>query len=193
MQEFMLVKKKANATTFSPTVKDSSVTLSNNNLRANCSNSGGAAYLTVTKTTGKWYAEFKLTQFEGNSQYSPMVGLAGNTTGYLSPWNSDTGEMFWYYGGSGSPQFIYHNNQRFNYGTTPVQGDVIGIALDADAKTIFFSRNGVAFSTIAWGTNNYSSATIFRPGISSPDSLIGATIGDFNQTPLYLPTGYSAW
>jgi SPRY domain len=195
MQEPMLFKKKksgTSTTTFAPTFKDTSVTLLNSNLRANCSNAGGGAYLTTQYSSGKWYAEFTMIQFEGPNLYSAMIGLASNTTPYKNAWNADTNELFWYNGG-GSSQFIYRANQRFNYGTVPVVGDVIGIALDMDAKTIYFVRNGTAFSTVTWGASNYSSSTVFRAGVSSPNGQAGATICDFNQTPLYLPSGYNVW
>lgn len=196
MLEPMLFKKNvagASLTTFSPSFKDSTCTILNNNLRANCGVSGGGAYLTTSRTTGKYYAEFTIVQFEGSNSYSPMIGMASNTTPYKSAWVADTNELFWYNGGTG-PQFIYRANQRFSYGSGPAAGDVIGMAMDIDNKIIQFYRNGTGLGAIAYGTNNYSSSTIFRPGVSSPNGQTGnATICDFNQTPIYLPSGYLAW
>lgn len=196
MQEFMLTKKiQSTTTTWSPSFKASSVTLSNGNLRASLGNSGGAVFATTSKTSGKWYYEVKMTQFEGNSfQFMPMLGLASTTTGFQSPWNTNTNEMFWYYGGSGNAQFIYQTNLRLNYGSTPTMGDVIGVALDMTAKTIYYIRNGVAQPTLTWGPpNNYSSATAFYPAVSSPNSATGFGIVDWIATPQYCPSGYGLW
>lgn len=195
MQEAILLgkKRRASTTTFSTSFHDSSCSISNANLTANCANAGGGAYLTAAYASGKWYAEFTYDSFEGPNLYAPMLGVASNTTSYKSAWNADTNEMFWYYGGSGSPQFIYRANQRINYGTVPVVGDACGIALDIDNKTIFFTRNGTAFAELAYGTNNYSSSTTFRAGVSSPNGQAGSTICTFNQAPKYLPSGYRPW
>ncbi|BDD79480.1 hypothetical protein [Burkholderia phage FLC8] len=191
----MLLKKKALAstpTTWSPTLKASSVTVTNSNLRANCGQSGGACFATLSQTSGKWYYEVKLTQFESGI-YMPMIGLGTTTTPFQSPWNTGSYEMFWYYGGSGSAQFIYGSNQRFNYGTTPKQGDIVGVALDMTAKTIYWILNGVAQPLIGWGANNYSAGTVFYPVCASPNSATAATVVDWQPSPLYCPSGYGLW
>jgi hypothetical protein len=123
----------------------------------------------------------------------PMVGVMG-AYNYQSPWNTNSNELFWYYGGSGNAQLIYQANQRINYGTAPVMLDVIGCAIDFTAKTIFFIRNGVAQPTITYGSpNNYSLASTFFPCTSSPNSATGTAIVDWIASPQYCPSGYSLW
>lgn len=198
MHELMLLKKKngSSTVTWNPANKATSVTLTNGNLTANCSNVGGACFATTSKTSGKWYFEVKYTSFEGPGLYSPMLGLGSPTTALNSPWNTNTGEMLWYYGGSGVgvAQFVYAANSRFTYGSIPAQGDVIGCALDMDAKTVYYIRNGVAQPLVNYGSpNNYSGASTLYPIVASPNSQQGSTIVDWVATPQYCPAGYNLW
>ncbi|BAQ02709.2 hypothetical protein [Ralstonia phage RSL2] len=191
----MLLKKKiqSTTTTFSPTLKASSVTVSNGNLRANCGTTGGACFATLSKTSGKWYYEVKLTQWEGtNPLYMPMVGLGTTTTPFTSPWNTNTYEMFWYYGGGAYSQFIYSSNLRIQYGNYPVQGDIVGVALDMDAKTVYWIKNGVSQGLLNYAT--YSAGTVFYPVVASPNGQAGnPTIVDWQAQPKYCPAGYGLW
>lgn len=190
----MLLKKKVisgTTTTFSSTLKATSVTLSNGNLRANCGNTGGSVFATVPTSSGKWYYEVIATQFEGSVSYSPAIGLATTSTLFNSPWVNNSNELFWYTNGSIS-QVIYGADQRFNYGVSGfTQGDYIGVAVDWTAKTVQWYRNGIAEGLLNLTT--YSAATSFYPCVSSPNGQTGATIVDWQANPKYCPPGYSLW
>lgn len=192
----MLLQKKivaATPTTFSPTKKGSDVVLSINNTRASLGKVGSDAFSNVSHKTGKWYVEFIATQFEGGTSNGPLFGVGTASTPLSSPW-SGPGELIWFCTGTSS-QLIYGNNVRFNYGTPFVQGDTVGLAVDLDASTLYFIRNGTVYPT--YSLTSY--LTGFTKGqdvwflASSAASLGITSIADIVQTPRYQPSGFSLW
>jgi hypothetical protein len=201
MQEAILLPKKssgkqASSLILNPSDKyTSGVTLSTDNKTATFdSNIGGAVRGTIGRSSGKWYFEVKvLTAESGTGGYTPGIGIAPSTTNLYRPWQS-ADELLWYSYQSNNSALLYGNAQRFTYGTVYWVGDVIGIALDATAKTIRFYRNGVAQA--AFQTTTYSNGSTFYPMLS------GAAAGGTNSSAqllagldmIYnLPSDYSAW
>lgn len=121
----------------------SSITLSNNLLTATKDSTVGAANVVARhgKTTGKWRFS---TVFTGSGvEYSIGVG------GVL--WNRST-----YPGASGSQSFAWVNDGRRVYNNTTAgsissytAGDILDVYVDADAKLVWFAKNG----TIQGGGN----------------------------------------
>lgn len=182
--------KDISTTTFSPTLKQASVSLSNGNLTANCGNAGGGVFGTAPQSAGNWYFEIQSMEVEGGI-YGPIIGLASSSTPLASGWTKTNGGIFWYCSDTANT-IIYGNNARFAYGLSSVrQGDIVGLALDMNAKTLFFSKNGVAQGLISIPL--YSAATVFYPFVTSPSGLVDATVVDWIRRPQFRPAGYNAW
>lgn len=192
----MLLKKKVAApqsSGFNPNMKASTVTLSNGNYTANLSDIGGAVFGLNGKSTGKWYFEIIATLFEGNNQYSPVLGLANSTASLSDPWKTG-GKLCWYCTGSISQLMYGATDSRTGYGTAFVQGDNIGVACDLTNGTAVFYKNGVAQGGITLASNMTSytaGVTTVYPIAASAHGLTTASIADYVKNPIYTPAGYS--
>jgi len=136
---------RGNYCTLNPLAVPYSGTISNGNLEFSKTNTGfHSARGSIYVKTGKWYCEVKL------AATSDVIGVA---IGIMSP--SSTGYVgfsanSYAYRGSGSK---YNNDTSTSYGASYSVGDVIGVALDMDAGTLTFYKNGVsqglAFSSLS--------------------------------------------
>ena len=149
-------------------------TLSGANLIATASGGYRYALSTIAPTTGKYYAEFKLTTDSGYTNFGVENLSKGgfstqyNSNSYIGEYNSGVA----YQPGSSS---LYHNGSSSGSYGGAANGDVIGIAMDLDNGFIYWSKNGTflnsgvptsagtgtggyAISNIAntTGTNNYA-------------------------------------
>jgi hypothetical protein len=165
---FSVVSASTAAVTWDPNNKGNTVTLSNNNLTATIlgSDTSSNIFANVSNSTGKWYWEVKCDSTNGAL---PMVGIICDTFDPNSTcyWLSTKG--YGYYGANGN---IYTGSNGYGstYGASYTVGDVIGVALDLDNRTIAFYKNGVsqgvAVSSLPSGTiypalscGSYSSST----------------------------------
>ena len=157
--------------------------MSNGNLQASSSTaSWNTTRATVGITSGKFYWEYQTS-----SNNSAMVGIetqsaslttyiGNNATGYA--YNANDGQK-------------YNNGTGASYGATYGNGDIIGVAFDADAGTLTFYKNntsqGTAYSSIPTGT--------YFPSISINASAGAVTNNlNFGQQPFSYtpPTGFVA-
>ncbi|NDD86023.1 hypothetical protein EBZ38_17325, partial [bacterium] len=138
---------RGNYCTLNPLNTGDTHTLSNGNLDTTLSGSTSSktSIGTIGVSSGKWY--YEATVGSGGSGYYPGFGFdtnplpgsqsGSNATGYLY---MRTGEKF-------------NNSTLSSYGSSFTSGDVIGVALNLDAGTIIFYKNGVsqgqAFSSIS--------------------------------------------
>jgi hypothetical protein len=181
------------STTWSPTQKGSSVTLSNNNLTATMTN-GYAVFGTTSHSSGsgKWYFETTYNQIEGN-EWGPVIGIGTISTSLYQPWSS-TGELT-FYGTTVSAQLIWSNNQRYNYGVTIAAGTVIGIAVDFINMQMTFYKNGVSMG-LAYNSQYLASNTTYYPLVASPAAGAYNTVitTNFGETAFQYPvSGFSGW
>ena len=137
--------------TFNPLAKGSLLNLSNNNLTATKSGSGYYSVVTTmtTPTFGKWYYEVQ-SNVSGNNL---VVGIAredfnqdSTLVRYLD--HDPLGYIY-----RASDGYKSNNNSDSSYGDSYTSGDVVGVALDLDAGTLTFYKNGqsqgVAFSSLS--------------------------------------------
>jgi hypothetical protein len=119
------------------------VVLSNGNLNEQ---QLGGGYQTTSGTiyvsTGKWYAEMSIVaggygQFgivrQGAFTPSTRFGLGTGQSGAYSYGSYEGGK--------------YNNGSSTSYGPTFTTNDIIGCALDLDAGTVSFSKNGISLGT----------------------------------------------
>ena len=148
---------RGNYATLNPLNNLGSSTLSNGNLDfVTGTTTYGGVKGTIGASSGKWYWEVTATDASPlsvgiqNSSGGVEVGADANGWGYLNDARK------------------YNTGSATSYGASYTDGDVIGVALDLDAGTLTFYKNGssqgVAFSSLASNTyfpavSDYSSST----------------------------------
>ena len=155
-----------NYCTLSPLLNPSSSTLSNGNLQISTSSSGyGKVNGTIGVSSGKFYWEIYIDS-------KPRDVIVGIETPEVSSINTYTGNsagsIGWYHGGS-----IYENGgfTSYNGGATYGAGDYIGVALDMDAGTLVFYKNGVSQGTAKTGLSG-----TFLPSVCDGSSVTGGNV-----------------
>ena len=111
--------------------------LMDGNLKCDASGGGQETTGTMMPETGKWYYEFLLQTFDGgNEQFgiTRTTAVIGST--YLQGVNYRTD----------GDKFVDGTSSA--YGATWTTGDIISIAVDRDADTIQFYKNGSGQGTI---------------------------------------------
>lgn len=174
--------------TWNPSDKGSGVTLSNGNLTGS-TNANNSVRSTVGVSNGKWYWEVHY-----DSAYIPLIGIATASATVASTGGAYPGidNYGWsYYGYDGHK---YHGGVSTAYGAAYSPGDVIGIALDMDAGTITFYKNGVlqgmAFTGLA-GTVYAMFGGSTNTGTNGSQAVVTANFGAtaFVYPP---PTGFNS-
>jgi hypothetical protein len=162
-------------------------TLTNGNLNAAHSISNSLVSSTFGLTSGKWYWEATITNGSGEILIGVENGSA-SLVEYLG-YNANG----WGYDSNGS----FYNNGGTATGTTFTTNDVIGVAVDMDAKKLWFSKNGTFLNSGSptSGTNAIAtnlSATIF-PAFN-PYDVVTSCAANFGQRAFAYtaPSGYKA-
>jgi len=150
---------------FDPNRRGTGFTLSDSNLTATATDVEQYAQLTLPKTSGKWFAEFGIASTVSNG-YGAIVIMDSAGT-------------------------ILAKFDGYTDGSSLGQGDVIGAALDATAKTVGFYRNSSFQRTAALAGNGpfYVGVGKFR-GDGSYDFRAKLTVANLYYA---LPEGYKAW
>jgi hypothetical protein len=119
-----------------PTVVPSGITLSNNNLTATSTRNGWQSVRgKVSHTSGKYYAEATINALDGavgfgvcNASQLTSMQIGGDTNG-MSIFTT---------AGGGASGIEYNGGNAQAIGTAPAQGAVLGVAIDLNAKLIWF-------------------------------------------------------
>ena len=167
-------------------LKKGSMTLSNGNLDIVSTGSYSLALGTIGVSSGKWYFESTIN----NSNGSNAIGIA-----------KDGADVNDYPGASDSLSWVYlkdgrkvNGSTRSSYGNSYAEGDVIGVALDADGGNLYFYKNGTAQNS---GTAAYTGLTSgpYFPCVAddSNTNQIDQSL-NFGQRPFAYsaPSGYKA-
>jgi hypothetical protein len=149
------------------TVVNGTVTRSDGNL---VSTDGGttyglASFGTIAVSSGKWYWEVTMTSAGGIYQNIGIVDVsqplyAANHTGYC-------------YAGGGNksgPSNPFQGTGSTAYGSSYTTGDIIGIALDMDAKTVTFYKNNVSQGVAFTGLTG-----VYAPGVGDGQNATSYT------------------
>ena len=174
----------ANYCVFNPLDISSSVTLSNGNLRALAA--GGGVSLNIRATFGvsygKWYWETTVDTVNA----AMMTGIANASVSQSGSGLNQTG-AFSYFGTTGAVG-LYKGSVNSAAAATYTNGDVIGIAFDADNLTIQFFKNNSSQGTLTGLT-----AGTYFPAVSCVPST-GAWTANFGQQPFTYtpPSGFVA-
>ena len=143
-----------NFATFNPLDKTSNGTdfvLSEGNLKGvTAVDTTGALQSTIAVSSGKWYAEFKVTNVGSNlSGGRTTVGIGSRTNAQVSGnFYGNTASPIDSYGKYSASGVYYHNNgTSVSYGSSFVNNDIIGVYLDLDNNKLYFSENGTLYSS----------------------------------------------
>jgi|TARA_Y100000033_G_scaffold45898_1_gene49797 hypothetical protein len=136
--------------------KQSEVTLANGNLDATFTGPNGHGVSgTLAVSSGKFYWEVTV----GANTSLGIHKASVNTTG--SRWTGGR-NYSWGYAPNGQ---VVHDSSYSNYGTAHTNGDIVGVAFDADNGKLYFSLNGT------W-QNSGNPATGTNPAFSGLDTSI---------------------
>jgi len=120
--------------TINPLTAPSAITLSNGNLDFSTGSSNVKALSTIGVSSGKWYWESgKTGGSNGNIGIAKQISL--NTVYAGGDAHS--------YGYAAADGKVYNSGSGSSYGDTWGVGDVIGVAFDADNRTLTFYKNGI--------------------------------------------------
>ncbi|XLQ19940.1 MAG: SPRY domain-containing protein [Candidatus Moraniibacteriota bacterium] len=148
-----------NFAVFNPLLNISDETYTEGNLEFASSVAYRSPRGTIGISSGKWYWE---TTWESNAN-DIHAGVATDTETGLDTWVGSTPAGYVYAGDSGQK---WNNGSGASYGDTFTTNDVIGIAVDMDAKTIEFYKNGSSQGTAFSGLSD----TVF-PVVSTADKV----------------------
>jgi hypothetical protein len=170
--------KSPSVATWSASDKGSNVSLSGSNLIATFTAASNVMVrATESRSAGKFYWEVTVTAS------AVLVGIAKSGATLNNFLGQDANG--WAYQPSTGNKIT--GNVSSSYGASYTTGDVIGVALDCNAGTLTFYKNGVSQGTAFTGLSG-----TFFPAVSGNTSSTGTATVNFGATPFAFtpPTGY---
>ena len=173
---------RGNYCVLNPLDKGSTVTLSSGNLNVSITSGLVSSRATIGVASGKWYWEATCTTV--SSVASDLIGI-GTSAAPVSDYFHISASGYGYAQSTGNK---WNNNASSAYGASWTTGDVIGVALDLDAGTLVFYKNGTSQGTAFSGLSG-----TFFPMMFVRDS-VGVYSFNFGQRPFAYtpPTGFRA-
>lgn len=169
-----------NYCTMNPLAGDPLATLTNGNLTVlGGDNNGNSRYGSIGVISGKWYFEFTYTK---SGTGGALIGVTSN----IQQTTALTGVRAYYSNGN-----KYSDATASAYGATFTQGDVVGVALDMDAGTLLFYKNGVSLGQAFSGLSGQYFPLGRASTVSGSEAISDLNFGQrpFAYTP---PAGFKA-
>jgi hypothetical protein len=168
---------RGNYCTWNP-LNAKTTTLTNGNLDG--STTSGMVVGTLAVSSGKWYWECTPT----DTTVQQLFGIMSAANTSLPNYPGGSADSYGYYATNGNK---YNNSSSSAYGSSYGNGDVIGVALDLDAGTLTFYKNGTTQGTAYSGLSG-----TFAP--ASGDGATNAWTANFGQRPFAYtaPSGFKA-
>ncbi len=175
---------RGNYCTWNPLFNFGNQTLTNGNLDIATGTSGGSIG-TMQVSTGKWYWEINYTT--AMTSGSRVAGLVKSTS---TPTSLITSSIYWQSNGT----YSLNNGAGVTYGTSAAVNDVIGVALDVDARTVTFYKNGSAMGSAISISSVYSVGDYVTPSIIQSAGTSQSCTANFGQRPFSYaaPSGFKA-
>ena len=169
----------ANFAVLNPLDKGANVSVTEGNLLATISSTGGVVLSSIGISSGKWYWE--MTR---NGGADCVIGIANSSVSRTAYLGSDANG--WGYIGSNGNKV--NNGSSASYGSSYATNIVIGVALDMDSGTVTFYRNNVSQGTA------YSSLTGTIYAAFGTGNNTDSVYANFGQRPFAYtpPTGFVA-
>jgi len=176
---------RGNYCTLNPLDTNGANTFTNGNLNITVTNGEtNVAVGTIGVSSGKWYWEVTPT-----SGTNGMIGISNVDAAITSSsWASANG---WAYHSLNGNKF--HNSSNSAYGASYTTNDVIGVALDVDAGTLVFYKNGSSQGT-AYSSGIYGKTIVPMVGNGANGEAQGYAV-NFGQRPFAYtaPSGFKAF
>ena len=179
------------------------ITESQGNLKVTRDSAHETIQGTMSMPSGKWYWEV-YNGMPGGSTDGTLIGLGSNASNIL---NSHVGSTTtsWGYENTG---LVWHNNNGTGSNASLADGDIFGIAYDADQGIIRFYKNGTLqndgytgitandympqvslYHSNSFLVANFGQDSSFAGNKTAQGKTDASGLGDFYYTP---PTGYKA-
>jgi hypothetical protein len=173
---------RGNYATWNPVFPFGNQTFSEGNLRLVTGTTGGSIG-TIALNQGKWYWEITAV----------TISVGGTRVGGISELTTATTSLnskSVYYQQNGNKII---NNSSTAYGASLTDGDIVGVALDVDAKTIEFYKNGSSQGSIDI-SSVYSSGDLVVPASPQSGGESQTITANFGQRPFSYtaPSGFKA-
>jgi len=142
--------------------------LSNGNLTATQVNYlGTGVRSTIGKSSGKWYWECTVIYCDAGQTLGIFIGVATFSSNISSFVGFDSNGWSYHENSTefGTP-YKWNSGVSTSYGTVFTVGDVIGVALDMDAGTLEFYKNGVSQGVAFTGITGTIFAALAMAGLS---------------------------
>jgi hypothetical protein len=180
---------RGNYATFNPLQRSyGTIAYSNGNLVATNSDANwNAIGGTIGISTGKWYWEY--TSGAQNSFFGFQVPTINYSAINPQDVNAAAGSVLI----CDDNQYKIDNNTRVSYGSTGhPSGTVVGIAVDMDAGTVIYYKNGTSLGTITWTSSAAYGKTVIPMAIVYDNGAV--TRVNFGQRAFAYtaPTGFKA-
>ncbi len=188
----------ANYAVINPLAGSTIGTIDNANLRLYYNGANWSRQIsTIGMTTGKWYAEFTISQIGDNSWQAGVTSFVPTRSSVNQNGESSGSGFLNAYQSAQSGAIIWNNTTRYNLSVVYSAGDVIGVAFDADTGIVKYYRNGSQVGNSGGYTiDNIGSPWYFQMFSKATDGtgsygIVDANFGQrpFSYTP---PTGYVA-
>ena len=154
-----------------------SSTLSEGNCKWTGSTQYGFGRATVGLTSGKWYFEVKMTNYDSADS---SIGITGAASASSTNWLGNGTHQYGYLASAGD---IYHGNSGTSHGDTYTEGDIIGCYFDLDNNKLYFSKNGTLQNSGTGHSITAASSTTdgaYSPAFGDSCTSAGHVIQDFN-------------
>jgi hypothetical protein len=168
---------RGNYATLNPLITPTTMTIVNGNLDLSGYTGVTSAYGTFGMSSGKWYFEYVVYA-------NGMGGISGTPNGASYP-----GQLSDSYAWDASNAGKYNNGIFASYGNATSNGDIVGVAFDADAGTLVFYKTGVSQGTAYSSIPSKTYFPVFRNANSGGNLSI-----NFGQRPFAYtaPSGFKA-
>jgi len=154
-----------------------SSTLSEGNCKWTGSTQYGFGRATVALTSGKWYFEVKMTNYDSADS---SIGITGAASASSTNWLGNGTHQYGYLASNGS---IYHGNSGTSHGDTYGEGNIIGCYFDLDNNKLYFSKDGVLQNSGTGHSITAAASTTdgaYTPAFGDSNTSAGHVIQDFN-------------
>jgi hypothetical protein len=174
----------SNYATWNPIFPFGNQTFTNGNLSVATGTSGGAIS-TISVLSGKWYWEVSPTTIGTAS--ARVAGLVQSIT---APTNLLSKSVYLQADG----KYSINNGAAVTYGGAITTSDIVGVALDVDAQTVTFYKNGSAMGSAISISSVYTAGDLVVPAIIQSGATNNAQAINFGQRPFSYtpPTGFNA-
>ena len=186
---------RGNYATLNPLKLSSGYTLANGNLDVSGNGANLGAVATVGASTGKWYWEITVTSGANNDMGA--LGLTSNTSSPADGYAGSTATNGWSWRQSGQILKLAANITTNNTPTSYTNGDILQIALDADAGKVWLGKNNTwtAGGNPGAGTTQTLTYSVSEaPYFPVTRPYAGASVVNFGQRPFAYtaPSGFKA-